>query len=86
MLVCFGELGSIIKNRDIIKIKLDEKIMYDHLTSNSKIEDEFVEKRIQFIRQLIEQRKLKIEFEMIDSDKNLARRNINAKELKTKNG
>jgi len=60
--------------------------MYDHLTSNLKIEDEFVEKRIQFIRQLIEQKKLKIEFEMIDSDKNLARKNINAKELKTKNG
>ena len=75
----------IIKNEDVIKIKLDEKIMYDHLTSNSKIEDEFVEKRIQFIRQLIEQRKLKIEFEMINSDKNLARKNINAKELKTKN-
>ena len=76
----------IIKNEDIVKIKLDEKIMYDHLTSNSKIEDELVEKRIQFIRQLIEQRKLKIEFEMIDSDKNLARKSINAKELKTKNG
>ena len=76
----------IIKNKDIVKIKLDEKIIYDHLTSNSKIGDEFVEKRIQFIRQLIEQRKLKIEFEMIDSDKNLARKYINAKELKTKNG
>ncbi len=76
----------IIKNKDIVKIKLDEKIMYDLLTFNSKIEDEFVEKRIRFIRQLIEQRKLKIEFEMIDSDKNLAKQSINAKELKTKNG
>jgi len=76
----------IIKNRDIVKIKLDEKIMYDHFTSNSKIEDEFIEKRIQFIKQLIEQRKLNIEFEMIDTDKNLAKKNINAKELKTKNG
>ncbi len=76
----------IIKNEDVVKIKLDEKIMYDHFTSNSKIEDEFIEKRMQFIRQLIEQRKLKIEFEMIDSDKNLAKKSINAKELKTKNG
>ncbi len=76
----------IIKNEDVIKIKLDEKIMYDHLTSNVKIEDEFVEKRIQFIRQIIEQRKLKVEFEIIDLDKNLARKNIIAKELKTKNG
>jgi formate-dependent nitrite reductase cytochrome c552 subunit len=76
----------IIKNEDIVKIKLDEKIMYDHFTSNSKIEDEFIEKRMQFIMQLIEQRKLKMEFEMIDSDKNLARKSITAKELKTKNG
>ncbi len=75
----------IIKNRDVVIIKLDKKIMYDHFTSNSKIEDEFIEKRIQFIRQLIEQRKLKIEFEINDTDKNLARKNINAKELKTKN-
>jgi len=75
----------IIKNEDSIKIKLDEKIMHNHFTSNLKIEDEFIEKRIQFIRQLIEQRKLQIEFEMIDADKNLARKNINTKELKTKN-
>ena len=66
----------IIKNEDDIKIKLDEKIMYDQLTSNSKIEDEFIEKRIQFIRQLIKQRKLKIEFELVDTDKNLARKHI----------
>ena len=75
----------IIKNENSVKIKLDEKIMYDHFTSNLKIEDKFIEKRIQFIKQLIEQRKLKIEFQMIDTDKNLARKSINAKELKTKN-
>jgi len=66
----------IIKNEDEIKIKLDEKIMCDHFLSNLKIEDEFIEKRIQFIRQLIKQRKLKVEFELIDSEKNLAKKNI----------
>ena len=71
--------------KHFLKIELDEKIMYDHFTSNLKIEDKFIEKRIQFIKQLIEQRKLKIEFQMIDTDKNLARKSINAKELKTKN-
>jgi len=76
----------IMKNEDIIKIKLDERIMYDSFISNSKIEDEFIEKRIRFIRQLIKQRKLKIEFEMISTDENLARKIINTKELKTKNG
>ncbi len=75
----------IIKNEDTIKIKLDEKIMYDQFTSNLKIEDEFIQKRVQFIGQLIEQRKLKIEFEMIDEDDNLAKKYTNAKKLKTKN-
>lgn len=66
----------IIKNEDSIKIKLDEKIMYDQFTSNLKIKDDFIKKKIGFIRQLIEQRKLKIEFEIIDVDENLARNNI----------
>ncbi len=66
----------IIKNEDNIKIKLDEKIMYNQFTSNSKIKDEFIKKKIEFIRQLTKQRKLKIEFEIIDVDKNLARNNI----------
>ena len=64
----------VIKNKDTIKIKLDEKIMYDQFTSDLKIEDDLIEKRIQFIRQLVEQRKLKIEFEVIDADKNLAKK------------
>ena len=53
--------------------------MYQHFTSNLKIQDEFIEKRIQFIRQLIEQRKLKIEFEKIDTDKNLAKKKYQCK-------
>jgi hypothetical protein len=75
----------IIKNEDTVKIKLDEKIMYDHFMSNSKIEDKFIEKRIQFIRQLIEQRKLKIKFQIINTDKNLTKKISNTKEIKTKN-
>ncbi len=75
----------IIKNNDIVKIKLDDKTMYNHFTSNSKIEDEFIKKRIHFIKQLIEQRKINIEFQMIDTNKNLAKKSINAKGLKTKN-
>jgi len=62
----------IIKNEDSIKIKLDEKVMYNHFTVNSKIEDELIQKRIQFIRQLVKQRKLKIDFEIIDKSNNLA--------------
>ena len=71
----------IIKNNDTVKIKLDEKIMYDQLTTNIEIKDELIKKRIQFIKQLINQRKLKVEFETNDSKKI-----SNANELKTKTG
>jgi len=64
----------IIKNKDTVKIKLNEKIMYDQFTSDLKIKDDLIKKRIQFIRQLIEQRKLKIELELIDADRNLAKK------------
>ena len=62
----------IIKNGDSLKIMLDEKIMHDHLTIAPKIEDDFITKKIGFIRQLIIQRGLKTEFEVISYDKNLS--------------
>ena len=64
----------IIKNEDRVKIKLDEKIMYDHITSNTKTENEIIVKKTHFIKQLIAQRKLKVEFELIYKTDNLARK------------
>ena len=66
----------IIKNEDHIKIKLDEKIMYEQFTFNSKIDDNIISKKTHFIKQLIAQRKLEIELEVINTDNNLARKNI----------
>jgi hypothetical protein len=66
----------IIKNQDSIKIKLDDEIMFNQFTTNTKIDDEFIQKRIQFIKQLVKQRKLKIQFELISMDKNLAKNKI----------
>ncbi len=74
-----------IKNKDIIKIKLDEKTMFDQLNTDLKIEDEFIANRIKFIKQLTIQRKLKIKFELIQQKDNLANKILKAKELKTKN-
>jgi hypothetical protein len=73
----FWGIGTfIIKNKDTVKIKLDEKIMFDQFTTDSKIEDSFIQKRLQFIKQLLVQRKLKIEFEVISQDENIAKNNI----------
>ena len=74
-----------IKNEDNVKIKLDEKIMLEQLTNNLKIEDEFIKNRIKFISQLIAQRKLKVDFELIQQENNPAKKILSAKELKTKN-
>ena len=75
----------IIKNEDTIKVKIDEKTMFDQLTEGLIINDEFIQKRIKFINQLIAQRKLKIEYELIQQDTNLVKKIDNAKKLKTKN-
>ncbi|MFB5605891.1 MAG: hypothetical protein ACE5R5_02020 [Nitrosarchaeum sp.] len=73
----FWGIGTfIIKNQDIVKISIEDKSIFDHLTSNKKSNDDFIEKRTYFIRQFIEQRKLKIQYELIESDKNLASKKI----------
>lgn len=62
----FWAIGTfIIKNEDSIKVKCNEKIMFEHFKFNKKVNDEFIKKRMQFIRQLISQRKLKTEFDLI---------------------
>lgn len=69
----FWGIGTfIIKNEDTVKITTDDKAVFDHLSSNQKSDDEFIERRIFFIRQLLEQRKLKIKYELIPPEKNLA--------------
>lgn len=62
----FWGIGTfIIKNQDTVKLVLDDKIMFEHLTSNKKSPDEFIEKRTFSIRQLIKQRKLKIQYKLV---------------------
>ena len=69
----FWGIGTFkIKNGDYVKIRLDEEIMQDQLSSKIKIEDEFIENKIKFIQSFIKQRKLKIDFEKIDSQNNLS--------------
>lgn len=82
----FWSIGVfIIKNEDRIKIMIDSKEMYDHLNSDKLVTDEFIKKRTFFIKKLIEQRKLKMEYELIVPEKNSAKNVLNAKELKTSN-
>ena len=76
----------IIKNEDHIKIKLDDKEMFEQLKDQNLVNDEFIKTKIKFINQLISQRKLRMEFELINQENNPAKKTLDAKELKTKNG
>jgi len=66
----------IIKNEDSLKIKIDEKPMFDQLNGNEKTNDEFIQNRIKFINQLISQRKLKVQYELINQEANPTKKNI----------
>jgi len=73
----FWGIGTfVIKNQDIVKIAIDNRPIFEHLSLGQKSQDEFIEKRTYFIRQLIDQRKLKIQYKLITEDKNLAAKKI----------
>ena len=48
--------------------------MYEHLTNENQIDDELIENRTKFLKQLIHQRKLKMQY--LFNDENLARKLI----------
>ena len=74
----FWGIGTfIIKNNDIVKIMLDSKFMYDHLSQNATIDDSFIENKTKFINLLIQQRKLNVEYSLIDSNENISLKLIN---------
>ena len=73
----FWGIGTfIIKNEDSIKIKLDEKIMHEQLKLKIMTEDDFIKNKIKFIQMFIRQRKLKVEFEIINLENNLATKEL----------
>ena len=73
----FWGIGTfIIKNEDIIKIKLDKKRMYEQLKLKIMPDDDFIKNKIKFIQMFINQRKLKVEFEIINLENNLATKEL----------
>ena len=69
----FWGIGTFnIKNKDYVKIKLDEKTIYQQLKKEVIFHDEFIKNKIKFIENFIKQRKLKVEFEIIGSKDNIS--------------
>ena len=67
---CVGTF--LIKNGDIVNILIDTKPMYGHLSQNKPNVDSFIEHRTEFIRKLIAQRKLAINYKLIENNENFA--------------
>ena len=77
----FWGIGTFnIKNEDQVKIKLDEKIIYQQLKNEIIVHDEFIKNKIKFIENFIKQRKLKVEFEIIGSENNKATEILNQRD------
>jgi len=62
----------IIKDSDIVNVMCDSEETYDIMSKNCKIDDQIINDKIYFINQLTEHRNLKINYEIIKSESNLA--------------
>ena len=61
-----------IKDGDTVDVMCDSKKMYDILSLKHEISDQIINDKIHFINLFIEQRKLVVNYHLIDSDKNPA--------------
>lgn len=64
----------IIKNGDTVKVMLDQNPMFEQLVKNKKCGDLFIEFRIGFIKQLLNQRNLDVRYQLIEPNNNQASR------------
>ncbi len=62
----------IIKDFDKMHIMCDSKEMYEILIQQHKTKNQIINDKIHFINLFIEQRKLVVNYHLIDSEKNLA--------------
>lgn len=76
----FWSIGRfIIKNGDTVKVMLDLRSMFDRFVKNKSSNDVFIERRIQFIDQLIQQRNLDVRYQIIDPTENKASKLLSSK-------
>jgi hypothetical protein len=69
----------IIKDNDQVNVMCDSKMMFEMFTEGKKIDNQIINDKVHFINQLIEIRKLKMNFQLIDTKENLSTRHLFAK-------
>ena len=73
----------IIKDHDKVNVMCDSKLMYEIFTQGKKSDNQIINDKIHFINQLTELRNLKMNFQLIDLDKNLSTRHLFAEDKDT---
>ena len=63
---------NIIKDNDVINVMCDSKIMFEIMTGAEKIDNDIINDKVYFINQLTNLRKLKLNYQLIESKENIA--------------
>ena len=66
----------VIKDNDQINVMCDSKIMFDIFTRGEKSDNQIINDKVHFINQLTEHRKLKMNFQLIDTKENLSTKHL----------
>ena len=71
---------NIIKDSDVINVMCDSKIMFEIMTGAEKIDNDIINDKVYFINQLTNLRKLKLNYQLIESKENIASKHLFAED------
>ena len=71
---------NIIKDNDVVNVMCDSEIMFGIMTKGEKSDNGIINDKVYFINQLTNLRKLKINYQFIESRNNIATRHLFSKE------
>jgi len=67
---------NIIKDNDVVNVMCDSKIMFEIMTGTEKIDNDIINDKVYFINQLTNLRKLKLNYQLIESKENIATKHL----------
>ena len=67
---------NIIKDNDVVNVMCDSKIMFEIMTGSGKIDNDIINDKVYFINQLTNLRKLKLNYQLIESKENIASKHL----------
>ena len=71
---------NIIKDNDVVNVMCDSKIMFEIMTGAKKIDNDIINDKVYFINQLTNLRKLKLNYQLIESKENIATKHLFAED------